>query len=198
MYKRGVIQSWVGAHANLPARQGGLAKADVALRSNKTASVGPPDVEGFLFIGTHLAAFADSAIPRRMIEAYLATEYRIGEPSRFVVLIGRRHHGLAALLAGRNQLPCAAILTAWNPLSQRTRRSENERAQARLIRELDRQQLPHFPGYGADSAGKWPVEDSRLVLNVKLKGAAELARRFRQNGFVWIAGDALPMLVLLH
>lgn len=151
-----------------------------------------------MFMGTHLAAFAGSAIPRRTIEAYLTTEYRIGEPARFVVLIGRRHNSLAALLADRSKRPCAAILTAWNPFSQRTSRSENGRAQEQLIRELDRQRLPHFPGYGADPEGKWPVEDSRLVLNVSLGEATELAQRFQQNGFVWAAGDALPMLVLLR
>lgn len=150
-----------------------------------------------MFLGTHLAAFEDSAIPRKTIASYLTTEYRIDGPDRFVLLIGRRHHGLAALLACRKR-PSAAVLTAWNPYSRRTRKAENRRAQERLALELDRQRLSHYPGYGADPAGKWPVEDSRLVLGVSLTAATALARRFRQNGFVWAAGDALPMLVLLR
>ena len=52
-----------------------------------------------MFMGTHLAAFEGSAIPSKTIEAYLTTEYRIEGLSRFVILIGRRHYGLAALLA---------------------------------------------------------------------------------------------------
>lgn len=151
-----------------------------------------------MFMGTHPAAFDGSAIPSKTIEAYLTTEYRIGGPSPFVILIGRRHCGLAALLADPDERPSAAVLTAWNPFSRRTRKSENRRAQECLVRELDRQQLPHCPGYGADPAGKWPVEDSRLVLNISLVAATALARQFRQNGFVWAAGDALPMLVLLR
>jgi uncharacterized protein DUF3293 len=151
-----------------------------------------------MFVGTHLAAFEGSAIPSKTIEAYLTTEYRIDGPSRFVILIGRRHYGLAALLADPDKRPAAAVLTAWNPFSQRTRKSENRHAQESLVRELDRQQLPHCPGYGADPSGKWPVEDSRLVVNVSLAAATALARKFRQNGFVWAGGDALPMLVLLR
>lgn len=151
-----------------------------------------------MFLGTHPAAFEDSAIPIKTIKAYLTTEYRIHGPSPFVILIGQRHYGLDAMLADPTKRQAAAVLTAWNPYSKRARKSENRRAQERLIHELDRQQLPNYPGYGADPSGKWPVEDSRLVLNVSLTAAAELARRFRQNGFVWAAGDALPMLVLLR
>lgn len=83
-----------------------------------------------MFMGTHPAAFDGSAIPSKTIEAYLTTEYRIGGPSPFVILIGRRHCGLAALLADPDERPSAAVLTAWNPFSRRTRKSENRRAHA--------------------------------------------------------------------
>ena len=152
-----------------------------------------------MFLGTHAAAFEGSAVPSKMIEAYLKTEYRIEGPAQFVILVGRRHHGLAALLANAEKKRLsAAVLTAWNPYSKRTRKPENRHAQERLVREFDRQQLSHYPAYGADPAGEWPAEDSRLVVNISLPAATALARRFRQNGFVWAAGDGLPMLVLLR
>lgn len=59
-----VIKRWGDAHANLPTGQGGLAKADVAPRSNEAASVGPPTVEGFLISGTDIYAFGGSQIGR--------------------------------------------------------------------------------------------------------------------------------------
>ncbi len=151
-----------------------------------------------MFMGTHLSAFARSVVPQATIKAYLSTEYRISNPSPFVLLIGRRHSGLASLLASHDNRKSAAVLTAWNPYSKRSRRPQNERAQQDLLRELERRTLPHFLGYGADPLGKWPVEESRLILGIDLAEAATLGRRFEQNGFVWAAGDALPMLVLLR
>ena len=151
-----------------------------------------------MFIGTHLAAFTGSRISPASIEAYLTTEYQVSEPSRFVLLIGRRHYGLAALLASHENRQCAAVLTAWNPFSKRQHKSENELAQKALVCELETRKLPHFLGHGADPLGKWPAEESRLVLGIELDEAAALGRRFGQNGFVWAANDALPMLVLLR
>ncbi len=72
-----------------------------------------------MFIGTHHAAFTGSRISPASIEAYLTTEYRVIEPSRFVLLIGRRHYGLATLLASHENRQCAAVPTAWNPFSKR-------------------------------------------------------------------------------
>lgn len=150
-----------------------------------------------MFLGTHLTAFEGSVIPRATIEAYLATEYRVGGNLRFTLLIGQRHHGLDALLAGQ-KAGSAAVLTAWNPYSKPCTNADNERAQGKLVEELGCRGLDHFSGHGADPTGKWPAEDSRLVLGIDLAVAAELGSRFRQNGIVWAAGDALPMLVLLR
>ena len=192
-----VIKSWVDAHTNLPDRARWFAKSDVAPRSNEAASVGPPAMEGFVFLGTHLAAFARSRIPSGTIEAYLATEYRVDEPSRFTLLIGRHHQGLAALLAG-HKAGSAAVLTACNPYSKIASKTGNERAQRNLADELDRRRLVHFPAHGVDPEEKWPAEESLLVLGISLEEAADLGEKFRQTGAVWAAGDALPMLLLLR
>ena len=150
-----------------------------------------------MFLGTHLTAFVRSRIPSGTIEAYLATENRVDDPSRFTLLIGRRHQGLATLLAG-HKAGAAAVLTACNPYSKIASKTENERAQRNLADELDRRRLVHLPAHGVDPEEKWPAEESLLVLGVSLADAADLGRKFRQNGAVWAAGDALPMLLLLR
>jgi hypothetical protein len=150
-----------------------------------------------LFLGTELSAFAGSAISQSTIRAYLATEYRVGDNLRFTLIVGRPHWGLKSLLAG-HRASAAAVVTAWNPWSKRRSRTENDREQYRLVEELDRRRFVHFPGHGVDPTGKWPAEDSRLVLRIGLSEAVELGTRYRQNGIVWAAGDALPILVLLR
>jgi hypothetical protein len=92
----------------------------------------------------------------------------------------------------------AAIDGKFKAVNARTSKSENKLAQKALVRELEIRKVPHFLGHGADPLGKWPAEESRLVLGIELDEAAALGRRFGQNGFVWAANDALPMLVLLR
>jgi hypothetical protein len=154
-------------------------------------------MEGILFVGSDLSAFRGSRIAPDTIAAYLNTNYGILEPCPQVLRIGRRHHGLLALLTG-HRLDAAAVLTAWNPFSKPRSRKVNERAQAKLVADLDARGLPHFRGWGADPLGKWPAEESRLVLGLDLAAAASLGRQFDQNGIVWAGDDGLPMLVLLR
>ncbi len=155
-----------------------------------------------MFLGTHLSALDRSVISSKTIEAYLATEYRIGGHAGFILRIGQRHTGLRSLLLGRllldRKVTSSAVLTAWNPWSKRHSKAENNRAQQDLLTELDRRELDHIPGYGVDPTGEWPAEESRLVLGIDLATAAEIGKHFRQNGLVWAAEDALPLLVLLR
>jgi hypothetical protein len=152
-------------------------------------------VEGFVFLGTQLAAFASSQIERETIEAYLATEYRVGAPSPFRLVIGQRHPDLAALL-DRTRATCAAVLTAWNPYSELRSRAANDEAQQALVADLDRRHLIHFQACGVDPTGKWAPEESRLILDIDLALTGQLCARFRQNGAVWAKSDAMPMLLL--
>ena len=62
----------------------------------------------------------------------------------------------------------AAVLTAWNPWNQPKSSAENEVAQTALISKIDALLLRHWPGHGADPMGKWPPEQSRLVLGLDL------------------------------
>ena len=150
-----------------------------------------------MFLGAHPAAFDCSAVTLATIEAYLATEFRIGHPASFTLIIGKRHSRLRSFLQGY-ELACAAVLTAWNPNSRRRSKAENQRAQKELIEELDRRRFHHFEGYGVDPQRRWPAEDSRLVLGINLATAGMLGRQFGQNAIVWAAGDGLPLLAMLR
>ena len=150
-----------------------------------------------MFSGIDISAFGGSQIAPATIEAYLATEYRAWGDWPLVLRIGQESHPLASLYR-QEDAKGAAMLTAWNPFSEPREVAENDAAQLRLIGELDRLGFAHQPGNGADPTGQWPPEDSRLVLGISLEIAASLGRQFRQNGIVWVAADAVPLLVLLR
>jgi hypothetical protein len=154
-------------------------------------------LEGFLLSGIQVSDFSASEIARSTIEAYLATEYRFGSEGSLTLRVGERNARLSAIYRGQ-AVGTAAIITAWNPLSEIRSNHENCLAQDRLIAELDRRSLIHKAGQGADPSGIWPAEDSRLVLGVDLTAAMQLGRQFDQNGIVWVKSDAVPTLVLLR
>jgi hypothetical protein len=58
--------------------------------------------------------------------------------------------------------------------------------------------LAHEPGQGADPAGVWAPEDSRLVFGIGWEAAARLAVDFAQNAMVCMGADAVPKLLMLR
>jgi hypothetical protein len=150
-----------------------------------------------LLSGIQVSDFSASGIARSTIEAYLATEYRFWGEWSITLRIGERNTRLSAIYRGQ-AVGSAAVITAWNPLSEIRSNHENCLAQDRLIAELDRRSLIHKAGQGADPSGIWPAEDSRLVLGIDLTAAMQLGRQFDQNGIVWVKSDAVPTLILLR
>jgi hypothetical protein len=150
-----------------------------------------------MFSGLNISGFSGSSIPRQTIEAYLTTDYSIWGDRRLVLRVGQRNDDIAVLYQ-KYDVSSAAVLTAWNPYSEPRSDAENKAAQDELISEINRLGLRHEPGHGADSAGKWPPEPSRLVLGLDLDTATWLGRQFRQNGIVWVSANAVPTLVLLR
>lgn len=155
-----------------------------------------------MIIGTSLQAFARSSIAPALLQSYLQTEHRLVEPAALTLCVGRRHRGLVALMKV-NRLPCAAVITAWNPASRPRTRARNEAAQAELVAALDRGGLVHYRSWGHDAQGedgadRWPAEDSRVALGLSLDEATRLGRRFGQNAVVWAGLDGLPLMVALR
>jgi hypothetical protein len=152
---------------------------------------------GKMLSGTNISAFSRSKLPHETIVAYLATDYRISGNWPLVLRIGQRSKELATLYQ-KYEEASAAVLTAWNPCSERLSDAENEATQSALISKINQLTLRHQPGHGVDPTGKWPSEPSQLVLGLDLQAADSLSREFRQNGFVWVAASAVPALVILR
>lgn len=127
-----------------------------------------------------------------LIDAYRAADYVVHEP-QVVVRVGEPNSALDALLADAG---CAAFLTAANPGSERRGDEENRRLVAALGKALGAAGWRCLEGEARDRAGRWPAEESFLVLGVPRDEALELTRRFGQNGFVWCERGAPPQLVL--
>lgn len=115
----------------------------------------------------------------------------------FVLNINHKCPELARLYE-LNQSHCAAFITAWNPLSVLTADTENHAAQQKLAAEIRSRGLKYLEGEGSDPSERWPREPSLLVFGISLESAQDLARKFKQNGIIYAASDAIPHLILLR
>ena len=144
--------------------------------------------EGFLF--------SESALGPTLIQAYLATHYRVDAAQPFVLKVGEANESLAQLLS-QQKTECAVYLTACNSLGQLLSDADNLRRQSELEGELNGRSLQFIRGTGQDSQGEWPGEASFLIFGLSLEASRALARQHEQNALVWCAKDAIPQLILL-
>jgi hypothetical protein len=88
-----------------------------------------------------------------------------------------------------------AIITAWNPTSERARESDNIRAQGRLVEAVRALGLTFRPAEGHDGADppSWR-EESILVEKLELDAALHLLNVFRQRAAVYSAGGKVGLL----
>lgn len=136
-------------------------------------------------------------IPRELIMAYEATDFRVLEPQEFTLRVGQRSDELQSLYVDLG-VTCAAYLTAWNPFSKETSECENQNAQRQLLRKLSLEGFPALNALGIDPSGDWPGEESVFVPGISLDRAKVLGSEFGQNAIVWAGPDAVPQLVLLR
>lgn len=139
------------------------------------------------------------SIHPELVRAYRMTDYVVfRDAGSFVLNVGRVSDELARTMT-RSEVSTAAFLTASNPASQQGDPSRWSEAQARLEADLSGLGLKWMNGEGRDPAGGWLSEPSMLVLGIALPDAERLARRYGQNGFLWIgSGIGLPALKLMH
>lgn len=88
-----------------------------------------------------------------------------------------------------------AIITAWNPMSERSRESDNIRAQGRLVEAVRALGLAFHPAEGHDGADPpaWR-EESILVERLELAAALHLLNVFRQRAAVYCASGKAGLL----
>ena len=142
--------------------------------------------------------FSTSKVSDALRNAYGATAYRVLDPIRtFELRVGQPSSALRALYR-RHHVNCAAFITAWNPYSENTDDTANERAQAALAHDLRSLDCNVIAGVGEDPAGEWPGEPSVLALALTRAQTEQLGHKYRQNAVIWIAEDAIPRLILLR
>ena len=79
--------------------------------------------------------------------------------------------------------PPFALITAWNPYSQRLDEDSNRQRQLALMGALIQQGRRFLPARGEGADG-W-YEDSVLILDISLADAKSLANRFEQHAILW-------------
>jgi hypothetical protein len=139
-----------------------------------------------------------SRLPPSLIDAYRATRYEVtGTPSPFVLRVGEPNEALAACHLAHG-VRCSAFVTAWNPGSRALAAAVNAAAEIALEERLRARGYRLLAGRGIDPAGRWPAEESVLVLGLDRAAACAIAREFGQAGLVCAGADAVPHLVLLE
>jgi hypothetical protein len=138
-----------------------------------------------------------SKIDSATIAAYRAAHYEVLEPDPFVLHVGLVSTRLADLLM-REQASCVGFITAWNPFSENVTEADNSAAQSSLMKELIERGFSTVPGFGKDPSGKWPSEESLLVIGLSLEEVKQLGIKYRQNAVIWSGEKAVPELILLR
>ena len=125
-------------------------------------------------------------IAASLLAAYRATDYVVDAPDGPIVLrVDAASNALATLMRALH-VGSAALLTAHNPWSRPTTTADNEAAQRALEAEIAAHGLRSLPAQGRDPSGAWPPETSVLVFDLNREAATMLARRWRQNAFLWV------------
>lgn len=139
-----------------------------------------------------------SNLPPDILEAYRRTHYRVSVPeSEFILRVDEPSDRLREILREHPE-GGAAFITADNPGSVRISTEKNRSARQVLLLELEQKGLPFYLGVGEDPSGRWPGEESFLVLGIALEEAKTLANRFGQNALLWAGPDGTPHLMLLR
>ncbi|MFZ5750487.1 MAG: DUF3293 domain-containing protein [Pseudomonadota bacterium] len=136
-----------------------------------------------------------TTVTPELLAAYEATDYAIAADPGAVARPGVPSVEVDALLS-RFGVRTAAVLTAWNPLSQTTPPAENAAAQARLVARLRAEGLPTLPAEGRGRDGTWPPEESLCILGIEMEAAHRMAGDFRQAAFLWLETGLPPRVVL--
>lgn len=133
-----------------------------------------------------------------LLATYRAARYRVYAPGREILLRVDAFDAELAKLLREAWVSSAALLTAWNPHSERRVDAINQSQQARLEEELQAGGYPCLRARnesGVDDSTEWN-EDSVLALDLDLPAAHALAARYGQLAFLWIDAEATPRLMV--
>lgn len=132
----------------------------------------------------------------KLLRAYRDTAFIISTGSREISLrVGERNRELDDLLKEHRAKSCAFV-TAWNPGSIKLPDGENARRQNALIAEARRLGSALLRGRGVGLDGKWPAEDSVLIIGIDRTGAVEIGKLFGQLCIVYAERESPVELVM--
>jgi hypothetical protein len=118
-------------------------------------------------------------------QVYRSTHYVVRRGGGdLVIVIGTLCPALDELIKDRGSTSWA-FLTAWNPYSRQLSGEENALRQNTLFEKLGSLGLSFLHGAGQDPLGKWPPEESVLIIGAELETAVPLAKEFQQNAIVF-------------
>ena len=132
-------------------------------------------------------------LDRRLVEAYLHTDYAVLPAPFEVIRIGQKNLLLEKWLTEQG-FESYIFITAWNPGSNRLSKRQNQSRNKQLALELKKWSRLVLPGSGIGHDRNWPPEESFWALDVSPQAAADLGRQFGQNAIVWGKKDAAPEL----
>lgn len=141
---------------------------------------------------------SNKTIHPSLIRAYRDANYVVEIDGSIKLRVGEANQQLKQLLKA-HKVASAAFITAFNPFSQTLSDDENLQAQSSLLAEV--KSLGYFAinGYGQDVEGRWPKEQSALILGITETQSEFLSDKYGQNAFVWIGSlDAFPVLRLRY
>ncbi len=125
-----------------------------------------------------------------LFDAYRNTQYVVepfgrGGGLRFELRVGERNPAFELLVADEETSPTTwAMLTAYNPGSQKRSNRENQAAHRRLKRLLEKCSARVWVGHGSSEDGTWS-EPMWVAAGIALENALELGRQFGQNAVLF-------------
>jgi len=135
-----------------------------------------------------------SSVDDELIKAYIAVDFQVNTDPTFILKIGRYSRELSELYKQYN-CKVSSYITAWNPLGKTLSSSENKRLNNALKDSIS-EKYKFIEGVGRDPDGKWPGEESFLVLGINREDAMQLGKEFDQNAIVFNE-DRVPELIML-
>lgn len=136
-----------------------------------------------------------ASLDESLVNAYKQTTYAV--PSlKINIRIGEKCPLLDQLLQ-KLERRSWCFVTAWNPQSELYSIEENKQRNQRLRADLVQSGYTYYDGLGIGDDGRWPAEESFLVIGIQRLKALKIAKEWGQNAIVFGKMDAKASLILL-
>ncbi len=139
-----------------------------------------------------------SAVSPDIVAAYRAAVYEVDDAFGSIRIQIDTWASESDSLLRRAGVDTGFFITAYNPASIALCDAENLAAHETLEVSLRQIGVTYLTARGLDPTDRWPPEAGFFVLGLARDDALGLARRFDQNGIVWVATGRAPELVLLR